>query len=72
MVVPISLLKLGVKVVTASLPSASGPRGFKINVETEIKAAAAQLKRVGEVRQVKATGVIHRRRKLHGQSLPVL
>lgn len=48
MVVPISLLKLGVKGATASLPSASGPRGFKINVETDIKAAAAQLKRVGE------------------------
>ena len=48
MVVPIALLKLGVKGATASLPSASRPRGFKINVETDIKAAAAQLKRVGE------------------------
>ena len=42
-------LRLGLSAASSALPSAGGPRGFKINVETDIKAAAKQLKRVGEL-----------------------
>jgi hypothetical protein len=41
-------LRFGVSAATSALPSASGPRGFHINVETDIRAAVKQLKRVGE------------------------
>ena len=42
-------LRLGGRPVSSALPtSGDGPRGFKINVETDIKAVAKQLKRVGE------------------------
>ena len=41
-------LRLGASAASSALPSASGPRGFHINVETDIRAAVKQLKRVGE------------------------
>ena len=48
---PLPFVGLGVRLgakALPSLPSSGGPRGFNINVETDIKAAVRQLKRVGE------------------------
>ena len=41
-------LRIGAKAASAVVPSGGGPRGFRINVETDIKKAAKMLKRVGE------------------------
>jgi len=41
-------LRAGVSAVSAALPSGAGPRGFSINVETDIREAQRMLKRVGE------------------------
>jgi hypothetical protein len=41
-------LRLGASAVSSVLPSPSGPRGFNINVETDVRVALMMLKRVGE------------------------
>jgi len=41
-------LRLGAKAVSSALPSPAGPRGFNINVQTDIREAQRMLKRVGE------------------------
>lgn len=53
---PLPIVGLGLRLgfsaassaVSAAVPSGGGPRGFKINVETDIREAQRMLKRVGE------------------------
>lgn len=68
-------LRAGVSAVSAAVPSGAGPRGFSINVETDVKAAIKQLKRVGERNLPLAiaqslTATAKHLRKVHRRTMP--